>query len=197
MPFEGALLAAGVARALFAIPGAIKDTQSLLSKSEPAQEKLNGLSDLISQFCQVGDSLTETKEIHDLLHAMDVELEEVGTLFSKAVAHGGFSRDAYNVPLVRRVWQNTKSRPLVSLLAKAEVLRYIEPEPLIVDSHNNVVSGPDWATRLIELRNNIDDMFDQYDKHQLDNVLPLANEMNALLEHVKRTYATRKLTYPR
>src|SRR5687768_9827403 len=120
MPFEGTLLAAGVAQALFAIPGAIKDMLSLLSKSDPAQEKLNGLSGLISQFCEVGDSLSETKEIHDLLHALDTELEEAGTHFSKAISHGGFSRDEYHVPSVRLVWQSARRHPLINLLAKTE-----------------------------------------------------------------------------
>lgn len=90
----------------------------------------------------------------------------------------GFSLDVYDLGLLRQEW-NVVDRALAGLLTVAQRVSILYP-PLIVDSAGHFKSGPNWAQRLLRIKENIEEAFRAYDLGQNVSDLGVANCLNAL-----------------
>lgn len=171
MPFDGPLLAAGAIQAIAALPGAIRDFKDLLrekSIDRSIDQPFNAVLDHVRQLAAVQESLGESKRIHDALHRLDIELEEVRAAFSNAVAEGRFIRDRYPLPRVRLAWQSIVREPLNMLKVEATALEHLEARPLQLDSGGHPVDGPEWVILLLDRAEKISQMFRGYDEASLE-----------------------------
>ena len=186
--FDGPMLAAAVVSALAAIPGALRSALDLLKggqcDAQPVIDKLTELRDHFVEMCAVEASLKEAKEIHDLLHRLNTELESVRAMYRKAIKDDRFNAQAYLIADVRLTWDGIKGRSLLELLTKATSLEYINRAPLVLDDDGEALSGPDWACRFAKQQKSIDQMFRMHDENALKDVHDLANLMNRFINHV-------------
>jgi hypothetical protein len=166
MDVEAITVTASVSRAILAIPGAIKDLRTLLAngpKSDIALERLRSLQCNIEAFCNVHAWLREAKELHDRLTMLDNMLEGAFQETVRAVAQGPFNPEAFNVVDARRSWRAANTNALNKLLSFAKNIKHLCGSPLHTDGMGAFMGGPVWASRLIELQNQIDALFKQYD----------------------------------
>jgi hypothetical protein len=181
-------LSVAVTRALLAIPGAIKDLKSILAKS-PDSNVAVGLLDRVEQslveFCAAHGWLREAKEFHDRLTTLDSMFEGALRETTKAIASGPFNPEAFNTPEARKNWNVAKAFGLLKLFAFAQHIGHICPAPLETDASGTFISGPAWARRMIELRDEIDGLFKQYDRGDQNSKHRIADSLDAFSSIVK------------
>lgn len=188
MAYDGALLAVGVVKALASIPTAIKEIKTLLTEhkidKDVVIDKVDKLKKSIIDFCHSEGWLEEAKVLHESLQCLDTELEKARSEYIRSISHGRFDEQAYRMSVIQEVWYGVKMNSLNKLLSKAQSLKHIEPHPLVLDRNGIPTSGPDWASRIVDLRMKLDKALEQYNKQNLD-IKMLADAMNELVNYVK------------
>lgn len=181
-------LSVAIARALLAVPGAIKDLRTIIAtgpKPDQGASALEKLEQALIDFCAAHGWLREAKELHDRLTTVDTMFEGAVRETTKALANGPFNPEAFNASEARKSWNAVKTFGLLKLLAFAQQLSHICPAPLETDSSGVFVSGPAWGRRLIELRDEIDRNFKSYDQGDQNAKYRIADSLDAFSSTVK------------
>lgn len=178
-------------QALLAIPPAVAAIRDLLLRArggpevDGALKQLRQLKASIEIFCNLHQWLREAKEYHDYLSMLDHSLERTFQETIKARAGGPFNPEALNVPEARKAWDGANIFSLEKVLSFAQGINYIEPLPLTIDSTGAFRSGPPWARKLLELRAEIKNVFEQYDRGNMNVKYAMFDALDRMVSHVK------------
>ena len=188
--FDGPVLAAGIARALLAIPGAIKVLRELLRSERPdttaAARVADSLAEHLGRFREIGRWLEEAKLLHELLQNLENSLDEIQKEWGRATADGRFAAHRYRVEVVRPAWERSQ-HPFEQLLSFAETITHVDTKALVRDVNGLPTSGPEWAQLLATRRLAIVEIFKRWDEATTTELVnKLGHEMRSVDDLVKR-----------
>ncbi len=190
-PFDGELLPQEITVCIMQIPQTIRTTEHLLDTPSPnvssALQVIVQLREQLMKFHHVGLWLLEAKKMHEALQNLANGMHPIQDEFAKAWVKGMFDYRKYNLMAVRTKW--TESEYFTHrILTVAQQLRVIEKSPLILDSENKYVSGPEWARRIVVMSGKIRDLFHRIDRGERSGeiILELAECINQMDSQVRQ-----------
>ncbi len=188
MPFDGPLLAIGAVQALAALPAAIKNLQRFIESGRLSEEAAGRVGDVLVHLralAGVHTSLGESKRIHDRLHHLDTELEEIRAAYSHAISEGRFVRERYQLPQVRLAWEGLRRDSLSALISDAASVVHLETRPVVLGASGWPEDGPPWLMLLLERATSITSGFREFDSGDVP-ITPLVDQLDSFSSQVKQ-----------
>jgi hypothetical protein len=189
MSLEVPMLAAAVVEAIAAIPGAIRELREL--SRQPGRESaalstlVDSIRDHLIAFEAMSLWLKEAKVFHERLQNLDAGLAEIRTETVRATSQGHFNFQAFDMGKVRGHWKAARAQSLDLVLSFARTISKIEATPLVCDTVGRAISGPDWARRLVDLREKIDGVFQGYSGSNPAAIKEAADSLSELSDFVQ------------
>lgn len=191
MVYEAEMVATAITNALLAIPGAIKNIRDLLSSekldNKAALRELGKLSSSLMEFSRLSFWLEEVKRLHEIMQRADQTLDDIRRQYAQATASGRFVSHEYHFSEVRKIWEVFKNTNLTEFIVFAKEVKEIESEPLIVRDDNTFVTGPEWATRILDTASKIEQGLAKYDCGDDAQVTVIADLCNQIASQVRTT----------